>query len=858
MPHLEARTTAPATDSGQDLDILARRAARAAAICYFGLLLVAYQVGDTVQFLHAIAEYIQYLPLSLGGAAALWVASRRGVELAPGTRRMLRLAAAGLVLMSSGMVGYMWSHNLEDVARGLGIVGDLLYIPGYLLLIAAALVLPARHPKSYRGWQFALDTAVVLSGAGLAMWYLVVRPTTLVETGGFDLFVRLAYPVLGLGFLLALNAHVLRGGPVDRPDGFRLLALGMFCYVLADGSYQVLYYSDLVAPFWAERINEAMFAGSYLLWLLGGLRLAGPAPRREVRWFAGGASDPVSPLPLMATGFVIALLVMIATTPWRPGSSPLILGVAFLTTALVARLGYTSKRHGELLRRHERQQADARIAALVRHASDLIVATEADARIRFASPSLHAMLGHRPEEVVGSWIGALVHPEDRDALRAHACSTATGSTSTVTLRLLHRDGSTRECEVVTTDLTGVPGIGGLVMVARDVTERRALESQLREAQKLEAVGRLSGGVAHDFNNLLTTILAETDLLLQGHVGHGREELTTIRHATQQAATLTRQLLALSRQPSAAHSVDGESLVGTSVRMFLPVARGVRVERRVRGPLPMAWIDAHQVSQALLNLLLNARDASEEGGTIVVTLGSEFVAARPAHWAVGPDPGRYLVVEVADAGCGMSPEALARSFDPFFTTKAMGHGTGLGLPMVKRTMEQLRGGLRVGSQEGVGTTIALYLPVAEAAAESTRAIPDAGRADVPRGRGRILLVDDEEEVRDVTRRLLERLGYAVETAGSAGQARRVLEVGGLPDLLVTDVLMPGESGAELANSLLRNAPDLPVLFISGYAGDELKRQGTISADVPLLQKPYTQQELGEQVRRSLGRRPATAA
>jgi PAS domain S-box-containing protein len=618
----------------------------------------------------------------------------------------------------------------------------------------------------------------------------------------------------------------------------------------------VLYYSNITPAPWAERANEVMYAGSYLLWCIGGIRLAGPPPARQFRWIRSGVSDPVSPLPLLASGFVIALLVMIAVVPWRPGTSPLILGVALLTLALVARQGYTSQRHAELLRSHERQKADARIAALVRHASDLIVATEADARIRFASPSLQTMLGHRAEEVVGSWIGSLVHPDDRDALAAAgASSAASGSSATVTLRLMHRDGSARECEVVATDLTRTPGVEGVVLVARDVTERRQLETQLREAQKLETVGRLSGGVAHDFNNLLTTILAETDLLLAATPGHGRDELTTIRHATQQAATLTRQLLALSRQPSASRVVEVGELVHTSVRMFLPVAPGVRVEQRIAADASDALVDPHQVSQALLNLLLNARDATSQGGTIAIEVADELLRTTHGRWAVTPTPGPHVRIAVRDTGCGMSPEALARSFDPFFTTKAMGHGTGLGLPMVKRTIEQARGGLRIESQEGVGTTITLYLPAAPGHAGASTAPAEVA---APRGRGRILLVDDEEQVRDVTRRLLERLGYAVETAASAAQARRVLDVGGLPDLLVTDVLMPGESGADLARSVLQRSPGLPVLFISGYAGDELKRQGAIGGDVPLLQKPYTQQELGEQVRRALGRSPAAAA
>jgi CheY-like chemotaxis protein len=264
-------------------------------------------------------------------------------------------------------------------------------------------------------------------------------------------------------------------------------------------------------------------------------------------------------------------------------------------------------------------------------------------------------------------------------------------------------------------------------------------------------------------------------------------------------------------------------------------------------LPPAWADPNQVSQVLLNLLLNARDAMPTGGKIAVALRTEEIGNPVGEWALQPPAGQYVVLEVIDEGIGMDPTSLHRAFEPFFSTKASGHGTGLGLPTVLSTVEKHGGGLRVTSEPGVGTTVTVLLPVSRAVALADPPPPLVHPAATPRGRERILLVDDEEPVRDVTRRILERLGYEVELASGAEQARRVVAVSGCPDLLVTDVIMPGESGARLAETLLNRCPGLPVLFVSGFTGDELQRQGTLRPGTVLLQKPYIPQELGEYVR-----------
>ncbi len=847
--HSTAAQSPPRPRQSLILSRLTLRRVRWLAAGYCALLLVAYQLPPGVAFFDTLARYCQNVPLALGAGLLFLLAT--GDDLMPATRRALRWLALAMALFAAGMISYTTSHWLAGTPLGTAIFGDLLYIPGYLALLAGLLSFPTRQHTAYRAWHFALDTAVVLIGAGLATWYLVIAPTTGFELDAVELFIRLVYPALGLAFLLALNALMLRGGAAEAGRGVRTIAWGVLFYVLGDGLYQVLYYGAAAPSHWLERISEFGYTAGFLCWVIGGLQVIG---RRRGRRARRAPLEVVrqSKVPLLVTGGVAAMLTAAAFLPWRPESSPLILGLVALTIALVTRLAVAAQQNSRLVRAQARQQSDARVAALVRHASDLFVVTEPDARIRFASPSLQTMLGRNPGSAVGVWIGALVHPDDRLAL-ADAIAAATKpdtARATVTLRLEHLDGSIHECEVVITDLAHEPAVNGLVLVARDLTERRALESRLNQAQKMEAVGRLAGGIAHDFNNVLTTILAETDLLLESpnRATAPQEELRTIRRAGEQAAALTRQLLAFARQQvPAVRRVDLDEVVTQTLRLFGRTATDINVRRDTAPSLPDAWVDPNQVSQALLNLLLNARDAMPHGGTITVSLRTEEINAGVGDWALQPPVGRQLLLEVADTGTGMVAEDLRRVLEPFYTTKASGHGTGLGLPMVMSTVDKHGGGLRLDSIVGRGTTVVLTLPIAIAKQGDER--DDIADADdeSPIGRERLLLVDDEDAVRDVTRRLLERLGYAVEVAASAEQARRVIAINGTPDLLVTDVIMPGESGPQLADSLRRSCPDLPVLFVSGFAGDELLRQGTLPAGTTLLQKPYTAQELGAQVR-----------
>ncbi len=796
-----------------------------------------------------MAGPLQYLPLCLMAAWSFAMAARREVALHPGTRDALTMTGAALTLFAVGMSCYTWSHSFASTPLGQPILGDLFYLPGYVLLLVALLRLPARSSRAYRGWHLALDAGVVLIGVGLVTWYMVIRPTAGTASELSDLMIRFAYPVLGLAFLLALNALLLRGGPVEHTAAFAWLAVAVMTYVVADAGYQLLYYGDATPSGWLERLDEAGYTLAYLGLVAAGLQYTTTQHRH--RRSAAELTHSMSPLPLLVTGVVAALLSAVAFEPWDLQSSPLILGLVALTFLLILRQGITARQNSRLLRDESQREGDARVAALVRHASDLIVVTEPDGRIRFASPSLVGLLGIAPDQVSGGTLAALIAPEDWPAFE-RAAPADPGRKATLTARLQHIDGSTRECEVVATDLSDEPAIKGIVYVARDLSERRALEHQLQQAQKLEAVGRLAGGIAHDFNNLLTTILAETELLLdpQGTATSPRDELETIHAAAQNAAALTRQLLTFSRrQLPSVRAVRLEALLQSILRMLGRSTGPVTFRRQIDPGLRSIWADPHQISQVLLNLLLNARDAMPEGGTVTIAMSNVELSEPSRSTILSAPPGSYVEIVVADTGVGMDATTRERVFEPFFTTKASGRGTGLGLPSVLSTIEQHGGGLALLSAPGAGTRISILLPIAGGAEDVTPVEPEGKAVPMPihRGDERVLLVDDEESVRDVTRRILERLGYVVETAASAEQARRVIEVTGCPDLLLTDVIMPDESGPQLAEGLVDRCPSLPVLFISGFTGDELQRQGALRPGIAFLQKPYTPRELAERVR-----------
>jgi len=378
----------------------------------------------------------------------------------------------------------------------------------------------------------------------------------------------------------------------------------------------------------------------------------------------------------------------------------------------------------------------------------------------------------------------------------------------------------------------------------DVTERRRAEAALRQAHKVEAMGQLTGGVAHDFNNLLSPIIGGLDFLQRRKLGDAREQrmIEAALKAAERAETLVQRLLAFARrQPLQPTGVDLGPLIGGMTALIAStVGPRVRLEIDVPGDLPLAFADANQIEMALLNLSVNARDAMPQGGVLTIGVRATAIAAGNAH---GLAPGGYLSLRVADDGIGMDEATLNRAIEPFFSTRGIGRGTGLGLSMVHGLAAQLGGALTLRSAPGAGTTVELLLPTASGG--PARPAEDAGPAPAARA-GQALLVDDEELVRGSTAAMLEELGYHVLPFESAEAALAALDAGLEVDLVVTDHLMPGLTGADLARRIRDSRPALPVLIISGYAEAE-----GIAADLPRLAKPFRQTDLAHRIARLTG-------
>ncbi len=376
----------------------------------------------------------------------------------------------------------------------------------------------------------------------------------------------------------------------------------------------------------------------------------------------------------------------------------------------------------------------------------------------------------------------------------------------------------------------------LVGSSRDLTRQQAAEEQLRQSQKMEAMGQLTGGVAHDFNNLLTPIVGSLDMLLRNGVGGAREQrlIASAAQSAERARTLVQRLLAFARrQPLQATAVDVARLV-TGMADLIGSTSGPRIRVVVDAApdLPAADADANQLEMAILNLSVNARDAMPEGGTLTIT--AREVEVAPGQ-GTGPRPGRYIRLSVADTGSGMDEVTLARAIEPFFSTKGIGQGTGLGLSMVHGLATQLGGALTIESRRGLGTTVQLWLSVSADAAGTTAAASQATPQAL--STGMVLLVDDEDLVRMSTADMLGELGYEVVEAGSGEEALRLIGDGLRPKLVVTDHLMPGMNGTDLARRILSEHASLPVLLISGYA-----ETTGVAPDLPRLNKPFRSDEL----------------
>ena len=499
------------------------------------------------------------------------------------------------------------------------------------------------------------------------------------------------------------------------------------------------------------------------------------------------------------------------------------------------------------------ERSEHRYRDLVENLQDVVYSVDIDGRFEYVSPAI-AKYGYVVEDLLGEHFAQLFHPADLAALERAFARSLAGDSEPAEFRAIDTHGGTHHVQISTRAVFDGERPVGLTGVVIDVTEQRRAEEQLRVAQRLEAVGRLAGGIAHDFNNLLVVIIGYAEFAMDSVRENDpiRGDLEEICRAGERAAMLTRQLLAFSRKQLLKPEVISLNEVVRGMEGMLGRVIGEDLEFRtvLADDLAPVLADPGQIEQVIMNLVVNARDAMPTGGTLTIetNAGSSLDAdAGPP----GVAPGGWVVLSVADTGSGMDEPTRAQIFEPFFTTKPHGEGTGLGLPTVYGIVKQSGGTIAVETAVGAGTTFRIAFPADRSGAVVSNLPASRASVQPPPGKGTILVVEDEDAVRQLAQRVLTAAGYRVLTAATGPEALLICEKDSSPiDLLLTDIVMPQMSGAELAQRLLQLRPTIHVLFMSGYSGTAISHHGVLARETQLLEKPFTGVELAGRVRQIL--------
>jgi two-component system cell cycle sensor histidine kinase/response regulator CckA len=512
----------------------------------------------------------------------------------------------------------------------------------------------------------------------------------------------------------------------------------------------------------------------------------------------------------------------------------------------------------EILAADALAQAEAKYRSLIERLPDVIWTTRADGVLTMITPNVRQVLGYSSEEIGAEDVEtrlSRVHPDDRQQVRQAFERLLAGENETFEYRRQHADGRwvwLKNRTIGRYERDGETYVDG---VLTDITEHKRLEESMRQAQKMEAVARLTGGIAHDFNNMLAAILANCHFLMEGLAAHDprRSDAQEIQAAAERAAALTRQLLAFSRkQRLEPRTVDMNATVVKLEKMLRRLI-GEDIELVVKhgDELGAVRVDVGQMEQVIMNLVVNARDAMPQGGRLTIEVRNIELAPTQTAQAAVPG-GRYVTVAVSDTGVGMDTETKRRLFEPFFTTKDVGKGTGLGLSTCYGILKQSGGHIDVASEPHHGSTFTVYLPRVDAAVSSSEETPSPDSGD---GHETILVVEDDPHVRSALRRILARRGYRVLTACNAGEALELAQRHEATlDLVLSDVVMPGTSGPELIERLSERFDGVRTLLMSGYIDHALLQRANCPLGTSVLQKPFQPEALALAVRQALDASP----
>ena len=529
--------------------------------------------------------------------------------------------------------------------------------------------------------------------------------------------------------------------------------------------------------------------------------------------------------------------------------------LALLLPAIDRELRDASVREANLSAKAALRVSEGRYRRIIETTNEGIWMLDAASRTVFMNPRLYAMLGYEVSEVDGMDRLDFVHADCQDAFVKSLDRREAESAGQAEIRLKRKDGSVLWVLLDATPVFENGVYEGALAMMVDINDRKRLEEQLRQSQKMEAIGSLAGGVAHDFNNMLTVIMGYTTLLL-GQLKTGdpiRSDLEEVQNAAESAANLTRQLLAFSRRQLLEPRIVDLNQIATSMQKMLRRLLGDDIELSLLTARQLGRVhaDPGQIEQIIMNLVVNARDAMPRGGKVAIETGNVELDADYAALHLEVTPGSYVMLAVSDTGVGIDAATQARMFEPFFTTKDQGKGTGLGLSTVFGIVRQSGGHIWVYSEVGTGTTIKIYLPRTDAVADRLESIPPPPAT--LHGSETILLVEDEDQVRGVIKTILRRNGYNVLEAENGGEALLICEqYTGKIDLLLTDVMMPRMSGRGLVERVLPIRPKMKVLYVSGYTENAIVHHGVLDSGIAFLPKPIMPDPLLRKVREVLDR------
>jgi len=500
------------------------------------------------------------------------------------------------------------------------------------------------------------------------------------------------------------------------------------------------------------------------------------------------------------------------------------------------------------------RESEKRLQAILDNSPAIIFLKNTEGRYLYVNPQFAKLTPLTREQILGKTDDEIFLPAQAAAFRADDLKVLQAGVALEFEEVADQQDGPHTSIVSKFPLRNAEGkVYAICAIATDITERKSLEAQLRQAQKMEAIGQLAGGIAHDFNNLLTVINGYSELMLLSlPVEHPHcATFEQIRQAGEKASRLNRQLMAFSRQQVLQPKVLDLNAVVANIDTMLQRVIGEDIDLlTILSPgLASVKADPGQIEQVLMNLVVNARDAMPAGGRLTIETADVVLDTDYARTHVAVNPGRYVMLAVSDNGCGMDAETQARIFEPFFTTKELGKGTGLGLSTVYGIVKQSGGHIEVYSEPGRGTTFRIYLPRIEEAAEAVE--PGKAREQLPRGSETILLVEDEAGVRTLAKTILQTHGYTVLDAAQGKDAFLLSgQHEGLIHLMVTDMVMPEMSGREVAERLKPLRPNMKVLFMSGFTDKAMVHHGELGPGMAFLQKPFTPQTLARKVREVL--------